>query len=171
MVSLASLPTVPLLVATYLAYSGIKKGSLSPSGGIAAFVVGFTMLSVPLRVFGISLIIFYLTGSKATKVGKELKATLEDGHQAAGYRNATQVLCNSLSAFIAALLWSAIYVPGSLPASLLSGVVSPQAAYDFDQWCPLTPPSSFQASRVLLFVTLGYVLHPLYASCILNLYG
>ncbi|KAI0093824.1 integral membrane protein DUF92-domain-containing protein [Irpex rosettiformis] len=156
MVSLNSIPIVPLLLATYLAFSGIRKGSLSPSGGIAAFVVGFAMLSVPLRVFGVSLIVFYLTGSKATKVGKELKAKLEDGHQAAGYRNATQVLCNSLSAFVASLLWSAIYVPGSLPSSLLSGIVASQTAYDFDQWCPLTPPSSFQASRILLFVTLGH---------------
>lgn len=155
MTALKSIPIVPLIAATYLAFSGIRKRSLSPSGGIAAFVVGFTMLSVPLRAFGVSLIVFYLTGSKATKVGKELKAKLEDGHQAAGYRNATQVLCNSLSAFLASLLWSASYVPESASSWLLSGIISPKAAYDFDEWCPLTPPPTLQTSRVLLFVTLG----------------
>ena len=107
------------------------------------------------RVFGVSLIIFYLTGSRATKVGKELKAQLEDGHQAAGYRNATQVFSNSLSAFVASLLWSALFVPNSLASGLLWSAVPPQAAYDFDRWCPLTPPASSQTSRVLLFVTLG----------------
>jgi Integral membrane protein DUF92 len=91
--------------------SGYRKRSLSLSGAAAAFLIGFTMMSIPLRVFGVTLIAFYLIGSKAreiafmfslgennispvlqaTKVGKSLKAKLEEGHQEAGYRTAWQV--------------------------------------------------------------------------------
>ncbi|KAI0692226.1 integral membrane protein DUF92-domain-containing protein [Cytidiella melzeri] len=156
MEALYSIPTIPLLLAAYLGVNGVRKGSLSPSGGIVAFIVGSAIMTVPLRTFGVSLIVFYLTGSRATKVGKELKAKLEDGHQAAGYRSPTQVLCNSASAFAASLLWSALFVPGSLAFMALSGVVSPQKPYDFAQWCPLTPPASSHMSRALLFVTLGH---------------
>jgi uncharacterized membrane protein len=56
-----------LAVATLLSVHGYRKRSLSPDGAIAAFVIGFTMLSGPLRAFGISLIVFYLLGSRATK--------------------------------------------------------------------------------------------------------
>lgn len=155
MVELAEFPYAPFFLALYLGSSGIRKGSLSPSGGLAAFVVGFAMMSARLRVFGVALIVFYLAGSKATKVGKDLKAKLEDGHQAAGNRNAVQVLCNSMSAFVASMLWSAMFVPGSLAASLLAWYVSPLGMYDSDAWCPLSPTIASGWSRTLLFVTLG----------------
>lgn len=155
----ASLPfSFPLALASFLALHGLRKRSLSPSGAAAAFIVGYTMVSVPLLAFGVSLVVFYLTGSRATKVGKALKHKLEEGHQDAGYRNAAQVLCNSLSAAIAALLWSALYEPGSYAAKLLdfSGVhVGPKVSYDLEQWCPLTPPPSASLSRPLIYVTLG----------------
>lgn len=156
--SLADVPLVPLLLAALLGFHGLRKRSLSPSGALAAFLVGFAMMAVPLRAFGVSLIIFYLAGSRATKVGKQLKAQLEDGHQEAGYRSAAQVLCNSASAFAASLAWSALFVPGSLAAGILRDVSTPQAPYDFAAWCPLTPPQGAGWSRSLRFVTLGCVL-------------
>lgn len=154
---LSHVPVVPFLLALYLGLSGTRKGSLSPSGGAAAFLVGFTMMAVPLRTFGVSLIVFYLIGSKATKTGKDLKAKLEEGHQAAGNRTWAQVLCNSLSAFVACSIWSAAFVPESLSSTLLSPWVSPNISYNSKEWCPMTPPASAQLSRTLLFVTLGYV--------------
>ncbi|KAI0823802.1 integral membrane protein DUF92-domain-containing protein [Trametes gibbosa] len=160
---MASIPlNTPLVLAVGLSLHGLRKRSLSPSGAAAAFFVGYTMLAVPLRTFGVSLIIFYLAGSRATKVGKTLKTKLEEGHQAAGYRNAAQVLCNSLSAAVAALLWSALYEANSWPAkfydaSNLNAVANAQKTpHDFAQWCPLTPPQSASWSRPLLFVTLGH---------------
>ncbi|THG93062.1 hypothetical protein EW145_g8485, partial [Phellinidium pouzarii] len=55
----ADLPIVPLLLATALAVQGLRKRSLSPSGAAAAFAVGALMLSVRVRTFGVSLIVFY----------------------------------------------------------------------------------------------------------------
>ncbi|KAG9026918.1 hypothetical protein FS837_004467 [Tulasnella sp. UAMH 9824] len=48
-------------------------------------------MAAPLKAFGISLIVFYLTGSRATKVGKERKVSLEEGHMEAGYRDGWQL--------------------------------------------------------------------------------
>jgi uncharacterized membrane protein len=58
---------ISLVTAAFLALHGWRRKSLSPGGSVAAFIVGFLMLAVPLRAFGISLIVFYLTGSRATK--------------------------------------------------------------------------------------------------------
>lgn len=91
MTAAPSIPVVPLCIASLLAVHGKRKKSLSPSGAIAAFVVGFLTMAVPLKTFGVSLIVFYLIGSRATKVGQPLKSTLEEGHEEAGYRDAMQV--------------------------------------------------------------------------------
>ena len=84
-------PWFALLLATLLSVHGLRKRSLSPSGAVTAFVVGFGMMSVKLHVFGVGLIAFYLAGSRATKLGKIEKSKLEDTSEAAGYRTAFQV--------------------------------------------------------------------------------
>lgn len=86
-----SFPWVPFGIAIFLATHGLRKKSLSPSGAFTALIVGFLIMAAPLKAFGISLIVFYLTGSRATKVGKERKASLEEGHMEAGYRDGWQV--------------------------------------------------------------------------------
>lgn len=152
----SDIPLVPTLVATLLAGHGFRKRSLSPSGALAAFLTGVTMLSPPLRSFGISLIVFYLVGSRATKVGKNRKAQLEEGHQEAGYRSAEQVLCNSFTALIATLLWSATFVPNSLASQLLpSELVIPGRPYSSTEWCPLSAQVTHGWSRALLLLSLG----------------
>ena len=153
--NISEFPSGPFFLAMYLASSGIRKGSLSPSGGLAAFVIGFAMMAVRLRTFGVSLIAFYLVGSKATKVGKELKARLEEGHQEAGNRTGMQVLCNAFSAFVASLVWGAMFVPDSFAALLLGEYIPFKRAYDFDEWCPLSRGVADGWSRALVFVTLG----------------
>jgi uncharacterized membrane protein len=67
---------VPAFVAILLGGHGLRKRSLSPSGALAALVVGYLMLSVSLRSFGVNLIVFYLVGSRATKC--RLMATVLD---------------------------------------------------------------------------------------------
>ncbi|OCH85365.1 hypothetical protein OBBRIDRAFT_784917 [Obba rivulosa] len=150
----AHLPYFSILFAALLAAHGLRKKSLSPSGALAAFAIGSTMMAVPLRVFGVSLIVFYLAGSRATKAGKQRKAALEEGHREAGYRSASQVLCNSFSALGACLLWGALFVPGSVASQAWSSLLN--TPYDFAAWCPLTPPPPAAWSRKLLFVALGH---------------
>ncbi|OCB87815.1 hypothetical protein A7U60_g5139 [Sanghuangporus baumii] len=150
-------PIVPFLLAVVLAFHGLRKKSLSPSGALAAFIVGFLMLSAKVRAFGVSLIVFYLVGSRATKAGKSTKAKLEEGHQEAGYRTAQQVLCNSFSAFLATVLWTALFVPGTYLAQYLPGWIEEKGEpYSADDWCPLSSSRGYGWSRFLLLIILGH---------------
>jgi len=90
--SRSSLYPIPLLIATLLAAHGLNKRSLSFSGAVAAFLVGYFHLACPLKLFGVSLIAFYLLGSRATKVKIREKAKVEDGvGSGGGERDAIQV--------------------------------------------------------------------------------
>jgi hypothetical protein len=92
--SKSTLYPVPLLIATLLAAHGLRKGSLAFSGAVAAFLVGYFHLACPLKFFGVSLIAFYLLGSRATKVKLKEKAKVEDGvdvNKPGGNRDAIQV--------------------------------------------------------------------------------
>ncbi|WVO18503.1 hypothetical protein L204_106220 [Cryptococcus depauperatus] len=94
------------LVASFLGIHGYRKGSLSRSGAIAAFVVGYGHLANPVKLFGVTMIGMYLLGSRATKIKADVKAKLEDGpdpYKPSGNRNWIQVLSNSLPGLIAAL--------------------------------------------------------------------
>lgn len=73
---MASLYPGSLITATGLALHGYRKGSLSRSGAIAAFCVGYGHLAGPVKVFGITMIVFYLIGSRVTKVGDSSKNQL-----------------------------------------------------------------------------------------------
>lgn len=84
-------PIIPLGLSVLLSLQGLRRRSLSPSGALCAVVIAFIMMAVPLRVFGVSCIVFYVLGSRATKVGKTLKGRLEVGHASEGYRNGWQV--------------------------------------------------------------------------------
>lgn len=160
----SSLPLTPLAIASLLAGHGLRKGSLSISGAIGAFVVGAMMFAVPLRSFAISLIGFYLLGSRATKVGKERKRKLEEGYDVGSRRNAFQVLCNSFSAFVASMLWSAAFVEKdrdifSIIAASVTGIlplpVQDRALYTSISWCAVDSGVSNGWSRALIFAALG----------------
>lgn len=58
---------IPLVLALFLSFHGLRKKSLSPSGALTAFFVGYGSLSGGLWAFGTTLIGFYLIGSRATK--------------------------------------------------------------------------------------------------------
>ncbi|CAE6533712.1 unnamed protein product [Rhizoctonia solani] len=156
-----ALPVVPGVLALLLGAQGIKKRSLSPSGGITAFVVGFLMMSVPLRAFGVSLIVFYLTGSRVTKVGKQAKGKLEEGHDMNGYRSGWQVLCNSFTALIASCLWGALFASESIQAyffgPLMPSLVSwNRTDLDFGMICPMNSHVGGGWSRALILAGLGH---------------
>ncbi|KAN0078251.1 Integral membrane protein DUF92 domain containing protein [Tylopilus felleus] len=153
-----TLPVFPLLLTLYLSVNGLKSRKLSPSGAVTAFVVGFAIMSTHVRAVGVSLILFYLLASKATKQGKQRKAQLEAGYHGSGNRTGWQVLCNSLAAFVACVIWSVKFTPDALPWSLLARAVhvprGPEV-YDSDSWCPASPAIADGLSRALVFVTLG----------------
>ncbi|KIR29673.1 hypothetical protein I309_01157 [Cryptococcus deuterogattii LA55] len=95
-------------IATALGVHGYRKGSLSQSGAIAAFFVGYGHLANPVKLFGVTMIGMYLIGSRATKIKADVKAKLEDGPDPTkpdGNRTWKQVLASSLPGLVAALLY------------------------------------------------------------------
>lgn len=68
MMEIPPLYPTAIALASVLAAQGYRKGSLSLSGAIAAFLVGYGHLANPLQAFGYTLIFFYWVGSQATKV-------------------------------------------------------------------------------------------------------
>ncbi|KAF9039379.1 integral membrane protein DUF92-domain-containing protein, partial [Panaeolus papilionaceus] len=157
----------PPILATFLSLQGLRKGSLSPSGALAAFVVGSLMLSGGLRAFGVALLVLYVVGSRATKYGKSQKARLEEDYHSAGYRTASQVLCNSASGFVACVAWNVLFAPKSVHAALARWVGADRAlnaalmknAADGSQegWCPIgRSVGDGGLSRGLVFAALGH---------------
>lgn len=169
MIEFIGIPVIPFLLALGLSAHGYRKGSLSPSGAIVAFVVGLGMMSGGTRAFGWELIVFYLLGSRATKCrsylsrsyiathdrrclmpldGKQKKARLEEDYHDAGYRSGWQVFCNSATALVACSLWNAMYIPNSVHAKIFGyqGLRLDGCAIQDGNW-----------SRSLMFGALGYV--------------
>ncbi|KAJ6450986.1 integral membrane protein DUF92-domain-containing protein [Mycena vulgaris] len=152
-----------ILLPTLLAVHGLSKKSLSTSGAITAFFVGFVMISGSLKLWGVSLIGFYLLGSRATKYGKQRKAKLEAGYHDYGNRSGWQVLSNSFSAAVACWCWNVLFVPNGVHA-WVSGALTAGAlqiptgtrAYTSDGWCPLSKDVNAGWSRALLFAALGH---------------
>ncbi|TIB03714.1 hypothetical protein E3P96_01786 [Wallemia ichthyophaga] len=158
---------IAVFVASYLAYSGLKKRSLSLSGAISAFIVGYASLSSTICSFGVMLIVFYLSGSKATKVRlciflesstqlnsnkvkHYVKAQLEDGHDSekpGGVRNWLQVLANSYTGAICAIIYRVQHV-----------IITPADITDTSE-CILHS-SVYISSQTLLLMALGH-----YACC------
>lgn len=85
-------------------FSGKKKGSLSISGCLAAFFVGFISLGISYR-FGLILLLFYYTSSKITRYKESEKSKLESDYQFGGQRDAIQVLANSFLGTIVAIIY------------------------------------------------------------------
>jgi len=153
-----SYPFLPLFLALYLSVNGALSRKLSPSGAITAFVVGFLIIATHVRAIGISLAVFYLLGSRATKQGKKHKARLEAGYHGSGYRNGWQVICNSLATFVACIIWSVTFTSDALPWSLFVrafNVPRGPDVYDSNGWCPTSPVVADGLSRALVFATLG----------------
>lgn len=100
---------VALVIASLLSFHGLHKRSLSKSGAVAAFFVGFMSFAAGIR-FGIILIVFYLSGSLLTKMGATRKAKLEEAYVQGGQRSWMQVFACSILATVCAIAY--MYVVG-----------------------------------------------------------
>ncbi|GAX80613.1 hypothetical protein CEUSTIGMA_g8048.t1 [Chlamydomonas eustigma] len=85
------------LVAGTLAGRGFVRKSLSQDGALAAVFVGTLHMYCGLQ-YGMTLIFFYLSSSKLTRLQGPKKASLEEGFKPGGQRDAVQVLANSFGA-------------------------------------------------------------------------
>jgi uncharacterized protein (TIGR00297 family) len=86
---------ISLLLGLIIARRGLKRGSLSRSGALAAFFVGSIILFSNFSM-GLSLIIFYLSGSALTRYKENFKMTVDlDAKKGGGQRNYLQVLCTA----------------------------------------------------------------------------
>lgn len=129
------------VLASYLGVNGLGKKSLNKSGALAGFAVGLVSLGLSLRL-GLTLILFYKSGSILTKVGFDKKAKLTDEYKEGGQRDATQVLSCSLFAVLLAVAHLAVVGVGD-------------TLVDFRA----TPPAA-SAGATLLCAYLGF-----YACC------
>ncbi|CAG8559679.1 4594_t:CDS:2 [Acaulospora colombiana] len=136
-------------------FQGLRKRSLSKDGALTAFLVGSTMLGAEVKAFGVTLLVFYFIGSRATRIGKDLKKKYEDGvREGSGQRDAFQVLCNSLPAFIACLMWKGMF-SHSIFSIFFDGLGRDSRIYDSAATCALAPTYGDGWSRFLLLVALG----------------
>jgi len=92
------------IIVTFFGAHGYRKGSLSLSGLISAWLVGMISCYSSWTI-AVSLLTFYYSSSKLTKYKSTIKKTLEDNHSEGGNRNYVQVFSNSLTATIFALLF------------------------------------------------------------------
>ncbi|KAI8620950.1 integral membrane protein DUF92-domain-containing protein [Chytriomyces sp. MP71] len=92
----------------YLAYSGLKKQSLSVSGALAAGELPYSLLTThpPSTHFTLCLVLltFYLSSSKLTKVGNKTKVAIEEDFKVGGQRTAVQVFSNGFTGTVIACL-------------------------------------------------------------------
>jgi uncharacterized membrane protein len=65
---------------------GHRRGSLSPSGAVAAATVGLATLGCSLRL-GSTLLAFFFASSKLTHFKEELKENIEEGAKRGGQRD------------------------------------------------------------------------------------
>lgn len=102
-----------LVIALLLAAHGLRKKSLSKSGAISAFCVGFLGWGCGLR-FGATMILFYYSSSKLTKFKADVKQKYEENFKEGGQRDATQVLsCSAPAVAIGAVHFLMGFDPNS----------------------------------------------------------
>mmetsp|Transcript_20118 Transcript_20118/g.36171 ORF Transcript_20118/g.36171 Transcript_20118/m.36171 type:complete len:404 (-) Transcript_20118:87-1298(-) len=94
---------IGIILARRISNSGLKKKSLNQSGALSAFIVASLSLATSWRN-GITLLAFYWTSSKLTRVGSKIKGKLEEGATEGGERGAMQVFACSLIGVICACI-------------------------------------------------------------------
>lgn len=100
---------IAFILSLYLSINGYRKNSLSLNGSMAAFSVGLITFCASYK-YGIILILFYLTSTKLTKYGKNIKMKLENDYNISSNRNAIQVYSNSILATIISIFYLTLII-------------------------------------------------------------
>jgi len=129
--------------AMVVAYLGHRRGSLSASGAVVAFMVGVGTLCCSLR-FAATLLAFFFASSKLTHFKEEVKAKLDDSAKSGGQRDWKQVLCNGLVPTCVAVAYG-----------LVAGCVD----------VPLGPSAQLEVWRAKVLTLLGGAYLGWYACC------
>ena len=106
---------IPVLMVSW----GHTRKSLSTSGAFLALIVGF-ILCLANFSFVFSLLMFFISSSKATKYKGEVKRTFESDYKVGGQRNWLQVLCNGGMALELSLLYLLDVGSADLPVDFRS---------------------------------------------------
>ena len=106
---------IPVLVVTW----GHTRKSLTTSGAFLALIVGFILCLANFSFF-FSLLMFFISSSKATKFRGEVKRGFESDYKAGGERNWLQVLCNGGMALELSLLYLLDVGSADLPVDFRS---------------------------------------------------
>lgn len=139
-------PACGVVIGGLLARRGVRKGSLSASGGVAAFVVAVMTWGSGIE-FGVTLIAFYQTGSWLTRLGAKRKMKLDANNSEHGNRDAFQVLsCSLVGAFIS--LAHRVEV-GPAPATLRAAFVGFYACCAGDTWASEIGPLFASTPRLI----------------------
>jgi uncharacterized protein (TIGR00297 family) len=114
-----------------MAGGGYAKGSLSRSGAIAAFLIGLVTFLASVRC-GIALIVFFVSSSVVTRLGKRRKRQLEgEAFQHGGGRTWVQAVSNApATLFCLAMLARG----GDVGGSLTRAYAAQLAAMQGDTW-------------------------------------
>jgi uncharacterized protein (TIGR00297 family) len=109
------------LSALGIAAWGHRRGSLSPSGAVAAATIGLATLGCSLRL-GATLLAFFFASSKLTQFKEDLKDGIEEGAKRGGQRDWKQVLCNSGVPTLLAIGYGALAGCLDLPLGALNTI-------------------------------------------------
>lgn len=121
-----------VVIGGLMARRGVRKGSLSVSGGVAAFVMAVVTWGSGIE-FGVTLIAFYQTGSWLTRVGAKRKMRLDANNNEHGNRDAFQVLSCSLVGALVSLAYRTELLAVAKP-SLRAAFVGFYACCAGDTW-------------------------------------
>jgi uncharacterized protein (TIGR00297 family) len=117
------------LIAAAIAIAAWRAGSLSPSGAVAALVVGTAAVAAG-WAWGALLILYFLSSSALSRMGAQVKAQRGGGIvEKGGARDATQVLANG-AVFAAAAALQLVH-PSELWLAAGAGALAASAA---DTW-------------------------------------
>lgn len=99
------------LIAGSVAWGAHRLKSLTMDGAVAAFLIGGVIFALGQVPFSIPILIFFISSSILSKIGKARKSEITADNPENSQRNARQVLANGLVPAMLLLVWTATADP------------------------------------------------------------